>query len=170
MPVIVGLIVITVYGVHEEEINISSPVNTGSIMRMQRPRCGEDDSLDAAWPHTRASGVIPSVFQLIRVYFTGGKNPQQPPGQPMAHTREPGFPLTRLTDDPDTRIPPAAKLGVYSMANGARPSRPNHHGTSDRIWRMVERCWHTVPSKRMSTEEVVGLLEAELRQGVDSGT
>jgi hypothetical protein len=51
---------------------------------------------------------------------------------------------------------------TYSMVNGARPSRPNHHEISDRIWRTVERCWHTVPSRRMSIEEVVGLLEAEL--------
>ena len=59
---------------------------------------------------------------------------------------------------------------TYSMLSGARPPRPNHHEVSDRIWSMVERCWHTVPSRRMSIEEVVGLLEAELRRGFDSGT
>ena len=58
---------------------------------------------------------------------------------------------------------------TYSMLNGTRPSRPNQHEISDRIWDMVERCLYTKPSKRMSIEEVVGHLEAELRQVTDSG-
>jgi hypothetical protein len=58
---------------------------------------------------------------------------------------------------------------TYTMLNGTRPSRPNHHEVSDRIWRMIERCWHTVPSRRVSAGEVVELLEAELRRGVGSG-
>jgi hypothetical protein len=51
---------------------------------------------------------------------------------------------------------------TYSMLSGARPPRPNHHEISDRVWYMIERCWHIVPSKRMSVEEVVDLLEAEM--------
>jgi hypothetical protein len=59
--------------------------------------------------------------------------------------------------------------GMCAMVKGARPSRPDHHEISDRIWRVVERCWHAVPSRRASAEEVVELLEAELRRSVDSG-
>lgn len=65
-----------------------------------------------------------------------------------------------------TGRPPFANMteiaATYSMLNGARPPWPNHHEISDRVWYMVERCWHNVPSKRMSVGEVVDLLEAEL--------
>ena len=50
---------------------------------------------------------------------------------------------------------------TYSMLNGARPPRPNHHKISDRVWRMIELCWHNVPSNRMLVGEAVNLLEAE---------
>jgi hypothetical protein len=51
---------------------------------------------------------------------------------------------------------------TYSMLNGVRPPRPNLHKISDRVWYMVERCWHNVPSERMPAGEVVDLLQAEL--------
>jgi serine/threonine protein kinase len=52
---------------------------------------------------------------------------------------------------------------TYSMLNGARPPRPNHHSEiSDRVWYMIERCWHDVPSRRMSAGEAANLLETEL--------
>ena len=53
---------------------------------------------------------------------------------------------------------------TYSMLSGARPSRQNHHKIPDRVWYMIEQCWHNVPSERMSVEEVVNLLEIELRR------
>ena len=51
---------------------------------------------------------------------------------------------------------------TYSMLNGSRPPRPNHHEISDRLWHIVELCWHNVPLKRMPVGEVVQLLEKEL--------
>ena len=51
---------------------------------------------------------------------------------------------------------------TYSMLNGARPPRQNHHEISDRVWDMIERCWHNVPSKRISAREAVDLLETEI--------
>ena len=57
---------------------------------------------------------------------------------------------------------------AYLMLSGARPARPNHHEISDRLWYMVERCWHVVPSERMSAEEAADLLETELRRASDS--
>ncbi|KAF9647228.1 kinase-like protein [Thelephora ganbajun] len=50
---------------------------------------------------------------------------------------------------------------AYSMLNGDRPPRPDHHEASDRVWYMIQRCWHKVPSKRMSVGEVINLLEIE---------
>ncbi|KAF9645215.1 kinase-like protein [Thelephora ganbajun] len=49
---------------------------------------------------------------------------------------------------------------AYSMLTGDRPSQPDNHEISDRLWDMIERCWDSMPSKRMSVGEVVGLLEA----------
>ena len=51
---------------------------------------------------------------------------------------------------------------TYSMLTGVRPSRQTRHNIPDRVWYMMERCWNDVPSKRMSAEEVVNLLETEL--------
>ena len=56
----------------------------------------------------------------------------------------------------------------YMMLTGHRPSRLNHHEISDRLWDMVEWCWHVVPSQRMSVGEAVSRLEAELRYTSDS--
>ena len=50
---------------------------------------------------------------------------------------------------------------TYSMLNGVRPPRQKNHEISDRLWYMIERCWHNVPSKRMSAGEAVQLLETE---------
>jgi serine/threonine protein kinase len=70
-----------------------------------------------------------------------------------------------------TGRPPFADMteiaATYSMLNGARPLRPNHCPISDRVWEMIERCWHNVPLERMSVGEAVGLLEAELQQASD---
>jgi len=57
---------------------------------------------------------------------------------------------------------------TYSMLSGDRPLRPNHREISDRVWHLIERCWHNVPSERMSVGEVVTLLETELRRISDS--
>jgi len=65
-----------------------------------------------------------------------------------------------------TGKPPFAEMteiaATHSMLNGARPRRPNHHEVSDRVWQMIERCLHKVPSKRTAAGEVVNLLEIEL--------
>jgi len=50
----------------------------------------------------------------------------------------------------------------YMMSKGDRPSRPNHHGISDRVWYVIERCWNNVPAERMSIREATTLLETEL--------
>ena len=62
----------------------------------------------------------------------------------------------------------AEVAATYSMLAGARPQRQNHHGISDRVWDMIEQCWHNVPSKRMSAREAVNLLETELGRTFDS--
>ncbi|KAF9779523.1 kinase-like domain-containing protein [Thelephora terrestris] len=51
----------------------------------------------------------------------------------------------------------------YSMLKGNRPPRPSRQEISDRLWYMVERCWHAVPTQRISIGELVDLLETELR-------
>ena len=51
---------------------------------------------------------------------------------------------------------------MYSMLKGDRPHRPAHPEISDGIWNMIEKCWHHIPSQRMSIGEVVGILVAEL--------
>lgn len=53
---------------------------------------------------------------------------------------------------------------MHAMLNGDRPSRRNDHEISDRVWYMIQRCWHSVPSRRMSVREAVDLLEIELTQ------
>ncbi|KAF9789884.1 kinase-like domain-containing protein [Thelephora terrestris] len=55
-----------------------------------------------------------------------------------------------------------------AMMTGRRPPRPNRPEVSDRLWAMVERCLHVVPSQRMSFREAVHLLETELRNGSSS--
>ena len=59
---------------------------------------------------------------------------------------------------------------MYSMLNGSRPPRPNHHEITDRVWYLIERCWHNVPSKRMLVGEVVNLLKTELERTSDFGS
>jgi len=57
---------------------------------------------------------------------------------------------------------------AYRMLSGVRPPRPNHNEMSDRVWYVVERCWHNVPSERMSAGEAFDLLETELGRTPDS--
>ena len=55
---------------------------------------------------------------------------------------------------------------TYLMLKGDRPSRrrpDNGPEITDTLWRIIEQCWYAVPSERMSIEEAVNLLEAELR-------
>lgn len=83
-------------------------------------------------------------------------------------------PLTRESRQIITGRPPFSEMteivATYSMLNGARPPRPNHHEISDRVWYMIERCWHNTPSQRMSAGEAVNLLETELRHTPHSRT
>ena len=51
---------------------------------------------------------------------------------------------------------------TYSVLNGDRPPRPNHHEVSDLMWQMTESCWNPVTSRRMVIEEAATLLEEEL--------
>ena len=48
------------------------------------------------------------------------------------------------------------------MLNGHRPTRPDHPGLSDRVWKMIEGCWKGDPVKRKEITEVVAILEAEV--------
>lgn len=48
------------------------------------------------------------------------------------------------------------------MLKGVRPPRPHDHEISDRMWHMIEQCWHPVPSQRMSIGEAVTLIKVEL--------
>jgi hypothetical protein len=50
---------------------------------------------------------------------------------------------------------------MCSMLDGAMPPRIDNPNVSDLIWRIIEGCWHTVASRRISVEEVVSLLEME---------
>jgi len=52
---------------------------------------------------------------------------------------------------------------THSMLSGVRPPRPGRREISDRVWCVIERCWHKTASKRMSIGETIGALEAELR-------
>ena len=57
---------------------------------------------------------------------------------------------------------------TYAMLTGHRPPRTSHHEISDHLWDVVERCWHIMPSQRMSIGEAVTRLEIELRYTTDS--
>ena len=48
------------------------------------------------------------------------------------------------------------------MLNGRRPSRPDHPGLSDRVWKMIKGCWKGDPAQREKITEVVTILEAEV--------
>lgn len=50
------------------------------------------------------------------------------------------------------------------MLEGSRPPRPNNPELSDRVWDMISGCWEVIPSHRISIEDVVSVLETELRQ------
>ena len=47
------------------------------------------------------------------------------------------------------------------MLNGDRPPRPDHPEVSDQVWHMIKKCWHDVPSRRMSISEALNVLETE---------
>jgi len=48
------------------------------------------------------------------------------------------------------------------MLNGRRPARPDHPELSDRVWKMINRCWKGDPAQRKTMAEVVTVLEAEV--------
>lgn len=70
-----------------------------------------------------------------------------------------------------TGRPPFSEMteiaATYSMLSGARPPRPDGCKISDRVWDMIERCWHDAPSRRLSVGEVVSLLGTELGRTSD---
>lgn len=52
--------------------------------------------------------------------------------------------------------------GVYSMLKGRRPDRPHHPELSDRVWKVIQRCWKDNPTQRKTMAQVVTILEAEV--------
>lgn len=55
----------------------------------------------------------------------------------------------------------AAMLEIFN--HGRRPERPHdakQHGLTDDLWQLMENCWKTKPSERLSIREVVGKLVA----------
>jgi len=49
------------------------------------------------------------------------------------------------------------------MSNGRRPDRPDHPELSNRVWRIIKRCWKGDPTQRATMVEVVTILEAETK-------
>ena len=49
------------------------------------------------------------------------------------------------------------------MLSGRRPGRPDHPELSDRVWRMIKRCWKGDPTQRNTMAKTVAVLEAEAK-------
>ena len=47
------------------------------------------------------------------------------------------------------------------MLSGSLPDRSDNPQLSDRMWKMIRRCWKSNPAKRMTLPEVIAELEAE---------
>ena len=50
---------------------------------------------------------------------------------------------------------------VRRVLKGDRPPRPRHVGFSNRMWKMVKACWDDKPSRRLTVDEAVALIETE---------
>ena len=48
------------------------------------------------------------------------------------------------------------------MLNGHRPLRPDNPELSNRVWKLIQDCWASNPTKRKTMAEVVAVLEAEV--------
>ena len=48
------------------------------------------------------------------------------------------------------------------MLKGRRPARPDHPELSDRLWKMIKKCWDVDPARRKAITEIVAALEAEV--------
>jgi len=48
------------------------------------------------------------------------------------------------------------------MKKGNRPLHSDHPEISDSLWDTIEKCWHNVPSKRISAKDVLCSLLIEL--------
>ena len=70
--------------------------------------------MDTASTYRQKFDVILYALQLTNIYQMGGETPQQPAGWWVASTRDPGLLSIWPTDDPSTRVPPVAGLGVYT--------------------------------------------------------
>ena len=53
---------------------------------------------------------------------------------------------------------------VYLMLEGSRPPRPDDPELSDRVWDMINLCWESTPSQRITIADVVYVLETELKR------
>lgn len=53
-------------------------------------------------------------------------------------------------------------VAIHLLVSGDRPPRPRHPELSDRVWDVIEKCWHGDPSRRIPIEAVVAILEGEL--------
>ena len=49
------------------------------------------------------------------------------------------------------------------MLSGRRPDRPDHPELTNRVWRMIKRCWKGDPTRRITMAEVVTVLETEAK-------
>ena len=50
----------------------------------------------------------------------------------------------------------------HILTTGARPLRPHHPELSDRVWDMVQECWHSDPSRRIKIKDVILVLATEI--------
>ena len=53
---------------------------------------------------------------------------------------------------------------IFSVFKNDRPARPNHPEVSDGVWDAIQRCWDRDPFQRMTADDVVDLLEAEMQR------
>jgi len=59
----------------------------------------------------------------------------------------------------------ASKPGMAGLAimQGDRPPRPAHPLCSDKLWKIIQRCWAQEPSSRPEVSEVLGVLRGPSR-------
>ena len=62
------------------------------------------------------------------------------------------------------QLPFPGFVGLWSMMQGGRPLRSDHPEIPAPLWDTIERCWHNVPSERISAGEALNLLEEESRR------
>ena len=51
---------------------------------------------------------------------------------------------------------PAA--ATFAIMSGKRPPRPTHEALTDRLWTLMQYCWHQAPYLRPEISNVLGVL------------